>query len=56
MLHRVATKEWEEIKRMTKQKMARRHKEERGNHLDQESNKQTTMEDIDGLFVCWLVA
>ena len=30
-LHRVATSEWEEIKRMTKQKMARRHKKEGGN-------------------------
>ena len=33
-LHRVATKEREEIKRMTKQKMARRHNKEEGNHLD----------------------
>ena len=47
-LHRVATKEKEEIKRTTKQKMARRHSKEGGNHLDQESNRQKTMEDIDG--------
>ena len=46
--HRVTTKEWEEIKRTTKQKMARRHSKERGNHLEQESNRQTTMEGIDG--------
>ena len=48
MLHRGATKEREEIKRTTKQKMARRHNRERGNYLDQESNKQKTMEDTDG--------
>ena len=46
-LHRVVTKESEEIKRTTKQKMARRHNKEGGNHLDQESNRQKTMEDID---------
>ena len=28
--------------------MARRHNKEGRNHLDQESNRQTTMEDIDG--------
>ena len=48
MLHRVATKEREEIKRTTKQKMARRHNKEGGNYLDKESNRQKTMEDIDG--------
>ena len=47
-LHRVATKEKEEIKRTTNQKMARRHSKEGGNHLEQESNRQKTMEDIDG--------
>ena len=47
-LHRVATKEREEIKRTTKQKMARRHNREGGNHLNQENNRQTTMEGIDG--------
>ena len=47
-LHRVTTKEREEIKRTTKQKMARRHNKEGGNHLEQESNRQRTMEDIDG--------
>ena len=33
-LRRVATKEREEIKRTTKQKMARRHNRGGGNHLD----------------------
>ena len=47
-LHRVATKEREEIKGTTKQKMARRHSKEGGNHLEQESNRQRTMGDIDG--------
>ena len=47
ILHRVATKEKEEIKRTTKQKMARRHNKEGGNHLEQESNRQKTMENID---------
>ena len=47
-LHKVATKEREEIKRTTKQKMTRRHNKERGNHLEQESNRQKTMENIDG--------
>ena len=28
--------------------MARRHSKEGGNHLEQESNRQRTMEDIDG--------
>ena len=46
-LHRVATKEREEIKGTTKQKMARRHSK-RGNHVEQESNRQKTMEGIDG--------
>ena len=47
-LHRVAAKEREEIKRTTKPKMARRHSKEGGNRLEQESNRQKTMEDIDG--------
>ena len=47
-LHRVATKEGEEIKGKTKQKMARRHNKEGGNHLLQESKEQRTMEGIDG--------
>ena len=47
-LHGVATKEMEEIKRTTKQKMARQHNKQGGNHLEQESNRQKTMEDIDG--------
>ena len=44
----MATKEREEIKRATKLKMARRHNKEGGNHLDQESNRQKTMEGTDG--------
>ena len=47
-LYRLATKEREEIKGTTKQKMARRHYKEGGNHLEQESNRQRTMEGIDG--------
>ena len=46
-LHRVATKEREEIKRTTKQKMARRQNKEGENHLEQESNRQKTMEDTE---------
>ena len=45
---RVATKEREEIKRTIKQKMARRHSKVGGNHLEQESNRQKTMEGTDG--------
>ena len=40
MLHRVATKEREEIKRTAVQKMVRRLNKEGGNHLEQESNRQ----------------
>ena len=47
-LHRVVTKEGEEIKRTTKQKMARRHSKEGGNHIEQESNRQRTKEGTDG--------
>ena len=47
-LHRVAAKEREEIKGTTKQKMARRHSKEGGNHLEQESNRQRKMEGIHG--------
>ena len=36
------------FKRTAKQKTARRHNKEGGNHLDQESNRQKTVEDIDG--------
>ena len=42
-LHRVETKE-----RTTMQKMARRHNKEGGNHLEQESNRQKTMDNTDG--------
>ena len=48
-LHRVATKEKEEIKGKSKQKMARRHNKEGGNHLEQESNRQRTIEGTDGV-------
>ena len=37
----------EVIKGTTKQKMARQHSREGGNHLEQESNSQKTMEGID---------
>ena len=47
-LHRVATKDREETKGMTKQKMASRLSKEGGNYLEQESSKQKTMESIDG--------
>ena len=47
-MHRVATKEREEIKRTTLQKIGRRHNKEGGNRLEQESNRQKTMEDTDG--------
>ena len=40
-------KDREEIKGMTKQKMARRHSKGGGNHLEQDSFRQT-MESIDG--------
>ena len=44
----MTTKEREEIKGTTKQKMARRHNKEGGNHLEQESSRQRTMEGTDG--------
>ena len=48
-LHRVAAKEREEIKRTTMQKMARRHNEEVGNHLERKATDRkqwkTSMED-----------
>ena len=47
-LNRVETKEREEIKRTTKQKMARRQNKEGGIHLEQESNRQGTIQDTDG--------
>ena len=47
-LHRVATKEREEIKKTTMQKMARRHNKEGGNHVKQESNRQEAMGDFEG--------
>ena len=45
-LHTVAMKKREELKRTTKQKMAKRHNKEGGSPLEQESNRQKTMEDI----------
>ena len=47
-LYRVATKEREEIEGTTKHKVARRHSKEGRNHLEQEDNRQTIMEGIDG--------
>ena len=47
-MYRVATKERKEINRTTKQKMAIRHNKEGGNHLEQKSNRQKTVEDTDG--------
>ena len=43
----MATKETEEIKGTSKQKITRLHDKEGGNHLEQESNRQRTMEGID---------
>ena len=43
-----ASKKREEIKRKTKQKRARRHSKEGGNHLEQESIRQKTVEGIEG--------
>ena len=47
-LHRVVTKEREEIKGKTKQKMARRHNKEGGNHLEQENIRQKRKEGFGG--------
>ena len=44
----MAAKEREEIKRTPKQKMARRHNKGGRNHLEQKSNIQRAIEDIDG--------
>ena len=48
-LHRVATKEKEEIKGTIKQKMERPHSKERRNDLEHERIRQKTIEGIDGL-------
>ena len=56
-LHRVATKETkerEEIKRTTEQKMARRHNKEEGNHLEQESNKGQWKALMEGYILQWM--
>ena len=47
-LHAGTTKEREEIKATTKQKMARRRGKEGGNHLEQDSVRQKLLEGIDG--------
>ena len=52
MLHRVASKEREEIKRTIMQKMARRHNKEGGNHLEQESNRQKAL--MEGCILQWM--
>ena len=44
----MVTKEREEIKKTTKQKMARPHSKEGGEHLEQETNRNRTVEGIDG--------
>ena len=46
--HRVTDKKRTEIKRTTKQKMARRHSKRGGNHLEQESIRQKTMQGANG--------
>ena len=48
MLHTVETKEREQMKGTTKQKMARQHNKEGGSHLEQTSNRQRTTEGTDG--------
>ena len=48
MLHRVVTKQREKINGTAKQKMARQQSKEGGNHLEQEGNRQKTMEGTDG--------
>ena len=47
VLHGVATKEKENTKRMTKHKLAGWHSKEGGNHLEQDSIRQTTVEGTD---------
>ena len=47
-LHRVTTKEGEEIKGTTKQKRARRHSKTGRKHLEQENTRQKTIEGTDG--------
>ena len=49
----MATKEREEIKGTTKQKTARRQSKKGGNHLEQESNRQKTME-VEGYSLQWM--
>ena len=53
-LHRVATKEREEIKRTTKLKMARRHNKEGGDHLEQESNRTQWKTLMEGDILQWM--
>ena len=53
-LYRLATKEREEIKRTTKQKMARRHNKEGGNHLEQESNRGQWKALVEGYILQWM--
>ena len=53
-LHRVATKEREEIKGTTKQKMARRHSKEGGDHLDQETNRGRRKALMEGYILRWM--
>ena len=53
MLHSVATREREEIKGTTKQKMARGHCKERGNHQERESNRGQRKALMEGYILQW---
>ena len=54
-LHRVAAKEREEIQGMTKQKMARRHNKEGGNHLDQKATDRGQWKALmEGYILQWM--
>ena len=44
----MTAKEMKKIKGTVKQKMSRRNSKDRGNHQEQEINKQKTTEGIDG--------
>ena len=54
MLHRVATKEREEIKGMTKQKMARSRSKGGRNHLEQDSIRQQCKALMEGYIQQWM--
>ena len=51
----MATKEREEVKRTTKQKMARRHNKEGGNHPEQEINSRRQWKTLtEGYILQWM--